>query len=76
MSSRTSKENKALRWYCETNGLVPQLSTHPTYYFRTRAGEEKKAKIEHIVQDYDRQRKEDVKEAKRTAAIIKREGLK
>lgn len=76
MSSRTPTENKALAWYCEANNLIPQLSAHPVYFFRNRAGEESKILLEHIVQDYQRARKEEIKEAKRVANTIKRDGLR
>lgn len=56
MPSRTPTENKALAWYCEENNLIPQLSTHPTYYFRDREGNESRREIEHILADYNRMR--------------------
>lgn len=59
MASRTPNENKALRWYVENNGLRPQLSSHPYYYFTDTAGEQKRVNILHIVADWERWRKDE-----------------
>lgn len=56
MTSRTPHEEKALAWYCQQTGLMPQLSTHPTYYFRDREGNETHREIEHIVADFKREK--------------------
>lgn len=64
--NRTPTQNKAIQWYCERNDLVPQLSTHPVYYFRHReTGKESHMLLEHIVQEYQREKKEESKAKKR-----------
>lgn len=57
MSSRTPNQEKALRWFVETNDLVPQLSTHPVDYFKDREGNERKEYISHIVMNWETERK-------------------
>lgn len=38
MATRNPAQDEALRWYVESHGLVPQLSAHPVYYFRSKRG--------------------------------------
>lgn len=52
-------EEKALAWYCQMNGLVPQLSTYPTMYFLNRSGEEHKREMWQIVLEWEAWRKEE-----------------
>lgn len=59
MSSRKPTEDKAIAWWCELHGLIPQLSTHPTYYFLDRAtGEVTEAHIQHLTIAFKKARDE------------------
>lgn len=55
--TRTPNQNKALKWFCDKYRLKPQLSTHPTYYFRNENGDEVTHSIIHITAEWDRDRK-------------------
>lgn len=55
--ARTVLQNRALAWYCKEHDVIPQLFTHPVYYFRDRQGNETSALLEHIVQNYQRSKK-------------------
>ena len=59
MSLRTPRQERALTWYCKTNGLIPQLSAHPEYRFRDRQGNESERSITHILADYDKAKEEE-----------------
>lgn len=62
---RTPNMEKALRWFCEEYDLIPQLSTHPIYYFKDKDGVEEKHNIFVIVGAWERMRKEEKRDAKK-----------
>lgn len=75
MSTRTPNQEKALAWYCEEHNLMPQLSTHPTYYFVDKStGEKSEKNIHSILREWEdwrsadkEQRKQERKDSKRNA---------
>lgn len=71
MSTRTPNQEKALRWFCETNELRPALSVHPKYDFYDHDGKLQTHHITHIVKAWEEQREIDKKarkdEKRRTA---------
>lgn len=36
MANRTPTQDKALAWWCEKEGLILQMSTHPKYFFKNK----------------------------------------
>lgn len=58
MPTRTPNQDKALKWFCEVNGLKPQLSSHPLYYFTDEDGNQQKHLMSHIMGDWERDRQE------------------
>ena len=67
MSNFSSEQYKAIGWYADTNGAVPQLSTYPTIYFRVKeTGEEISGEISHPVSLYKTFKREESRECART----------
>jgi hypothetical protein len=63
---RTPTEDKALAWWCSKNNLVPQLSTHPVYYFVDKStGEESNRNIKNLTTEFKRERDQEKRESKR-----------
>lgn len=61
MSRLTLNQGKALTWFCDEKSLKPQLSSHPTYFFTNKKGEEVTHNIHNIVASWNRMRKEQEK---------------
>lgn len=58
MSSRTPNEEKALAWYCQEKGLIPQLSSHPIYNFiEKETGKKSEEHIQNIVRGWQESKK-------------------
>lgn len=55
---RTPNQEKALWWYAQEHGLIPQLSTHPYYYFKDSEDNERKVHIFNITLEWEHMRKE------------------
>lgn len=58
-------DHKAIAWWAEERGLVPQLSTPPTIYFKDKDEVESSANIFSLVNLYKAWKKEQQKSNKR-----------
>lgn len=58
MGKLSPTQQKAMAWYVEHFGLIPQLSVHPVYNFTIReTGEPKQAHIVSITTYYQERKK-------------------
>lgn len=69
MPKRTVTQDRALGWWCEMNGLILQMSTHPKYYFKNKeTGEITTRQLENLTNEYKAHVKESQKkDSKRSA---------
>lgn len=58
---RTPNQDKALGWYLEKHNLMPQLSTHPVYYFVDKDGNKSQDNIHNILGAWEKMRKQEKK---------------
>lgn len=58
---RTPNQDKALKWYIDTNNLRVQLSAHPIYFFLDSKGNEQKRNIINIHMNWEEWHKNEKK---------------
>lgn len=66
MVKLTPTQLKAIGWYAEVHGLIPQLSTPPLIVFKERGSDvERHRQVDNLVGEYRRSMKEAKKGAKK-----------
>lgn len=65
---RSPLQDKAIAWFAEQNGLKPQMSAHPVYYFVDENGVEQHHNILNLVAQFERWRVENKRSERKRGA--------